>query len=79
MDLSDSQHLINTPDFNGLPNLERLIFHGCTRLYKIHPSIGALKRLTLLNLKDCKRLNSLPCEIDLESLEIFIFLVFQDL
>ena len=72
MDLSDSQHLINTPDFNGFPNLERLIFQGCTRLYKIHPSIGALKRLTLLNLKDCKRLHSLPHEINMESLEIFI-------
>nr|POE84507.1 tmv resistance protein n [Quercus suber] len=72
MDLSDSQHLINTPDFNGFPNLKRLIFQGCTRLYKIYPSIGALKRLTLLNLKDCKHLHSLPHEINIESLEIFI-------
>lgn len=72
MDLRDSQHLINTPDFNGFPNLERLIFQGSTRLYKIHPSIRALKWLTLLNLKDCKRLHSLPHEINMESLEIFI-------
>lgn len=72
MDLSDSQHLINTPNFNGFPNLKRLIFQDCKRLYKIHPSIGALKRLTLLNLKDCKRLHSLPHEINMESLEIFI-------
>jgi Leucine-rich repeat (LRR) protein len=72
MDLSYSQNLINTPDFIGFRNLERLIFQGCTRLYKIHPSVGALRRLTLLNLKDCKRLKSLPHKINLESLEIFI-------
>ena len=72
IDLSYSQSLINTPDFIGFQNLERLILQGCTRLYKIHPSIGTLKRLTLLNLKDCKRLKSLPHEINLKSLEIFI-------
>jgi Leucine-rich repeat (LRR) protein len=71
MDLSDSQNLIKTPNFTGLPNLERVIFQGCTRLYEVHPSVGVLKRLTLLNLKDCKYLNSLPPEINLESLEIF--------
>nr|POF21765.1 isoform 1 of protein suppressor of npr1-1, constitutive 1 [Quercus suber] len=72
MDLSDSQNLIKTPNFVGLPSLERLIFRGCTRLHDLHPSVGALKRLTLLNLKDCKSLNSLPLEIKMKSLEIFI-------
>ena len=72
IDLSYSQNLINTPDFNGLQHLEKLIFQGCERLYKIHPSIWALRRLTLLNLKDCKHLKSLPHAINMESLEIFI-------
>jgi Leucine-rich repeat (LRR) protein len=71
MDLSDSQNLIKTPNFTGLQNLERVIFQGCTRLYEVHPSVGVLKRLTLLNLKDCKCLDSLPREINLESLETF--------
>ena len=49
-----------------------LIFQGCTSLYELHPSVGALNKLTLLNLKDCKSLTGLPCEINLKSLEIFI-------
>ena len=72
MDLSYSQNLIKTPDFIGFPNLERVIFQGCTRLYNVQPSVVALRWLTLLNLKDCKHLKSLPYEINLESLEIFI-------
>jgi hypothetical protein len=68
MDLSESQNLIKTPDFTGLLNLERVIFQGCTRLNEVHPSIGVLKRLSLLRLQDCKCLNSLPPEINLESL-----------
>jgi Leucine-rich repeat (LRR) protein len=72
MDLSESQNLIKTPDFTGLPNLERVIFQGCTRLFEVHPSIGVLKWLTLLSLQDCKCLNSLPPKINLESLEVFI-------
>ncbi|XP_059453461.1 disease resistance protein RUN1-like [Corylus avellana] len=72
IDLRESQNLMKTPDFTGLPNLERVIFRGCTRLYEVHPSIGVHKRLTILNLQDCKYLNSLPPEINLESLKILI-------
>ena len=72
LDLSDSKVLVKTPNFIGCPNLERLIFQGCTSLYELHPSIGALNKLTFLNLKDCRSLTSLPCEINLKSLEIFI-------
>lgn len=72
MDLSDSQYIIKTPNFKGFPNIERLIFQGCTRLYVVHSSIGALKHLTLLNLKDCKSLNRFPHEINLESLGFLI-------
>nr|POF03358.1 disease resistance protein rpp4 [Quercus suber] len=52
IDLSDSQNLCQTPTFNGLPNIERLIFQGCTGLHALHPSVGSLERLILLNLKD---------------------------
>uniref|UniRef100_A0A2N9HQ95 Uncharacterized protein n=1 Tax=Fagus sylvatica TaxID=28930 RepID=A0A2N9HQ95_FAGSY len=72
IDLSYSQYLKETPNFIGFSKLERLIFQGCISLCELHPSVGALKRLTLLNLKECKRLNCLPPEINLESLEIFI-------
>ena len=41
-------------------------------MYELHPSVGALNKLTLLNLKDCRSLAGLPCEINLKCLEIFI-------
>ncbi|XP_075647663.1 TMV resistance protein N-like [Castanea sativa] len=72
LDLSDSKVLVKTPNFIGCPNLEMLIFQGCTSLYELHPSVGALNKLTLLNLKDCRSLTGLPCEINLKSLKKFI-------
>ncbi|XP_028103509.1 TMV resistance protein N-like [Camellia sinensis] len=41
-----------------------------TSLVNLHPSIGILRRLICLNLKDCKNLKSLPSDIQLESLEV---------
>ena len=49
----------------------KLIFRGCTRLSKIHASLGNLKQLIRLDLNDCKSLKSLPKKIGLEGLEIF--------
>ncbi|KAK9995001.1 hypothetical protein SO802_024704 [Lithocarpus litseifolius] len=70
--LNDSLNLIATPDFTGVPNLEKLIFNGCINLHEVHPSIMVLKRLTLLGLENCKRLRSLPGKFEMESLEILI-------
>ncbi|KAF5468037.1 hypothetical protein F2P56_012227 [Juglans regia] len=72
VDLSDSQYLVETPDFTNAPNLKRLILHGCTKLRNLHSSVGALKCLILLNLKGCTSLTSLPCNISWDSLEILI-------
>ena len=72
IDVSDSQNLCGTPNFSGMPNIERLIFQGCTGLHALHPSVGGLKRLVLLNLKDCKCLENLPHEINLKSLKVLI-------
>ncbi|XP_028077589.1 TMV resistance protein N-like, partial [Camellia sinensis] len=72
MNLSHSTYLTKSPDFTGVPNLERLILEGCIGLVNLHPSIVVVKRLIRLNLKDCKSLKSLPCGIQLESLEVFI-------
>ncbi|ONH89971.1 hypothetical protein PRUPE_8G027100 [Prunus persica] len=62
IDLSYSENLTRTPDFTGTQNLERLVFEGCTNLVKIHPSIASLKRLRVLNFKNCKSIKSLPSE-----------------
>ena len=70
MDLSDSQNLIKTPNFNGLQSLERLILRGCIRLYNLHPSVGSLKCLLELNL-DGTSIEELPLTIkDLTNLTL---------
>ncbi|KAJ4963156.1 hypothetical protein NE237_023095 [Protea cynaroides] len=73
LNLSHCRFLTSTPDFRGLPNLERLIFDGCTNLVEVHQSIGHLGKIVFLNLKDCKSLWNLPSSISkLKSLENFI-------
>ncbi|KAK0602127.1 hypothetical protein LWI29_030577 [Acer saccharum] len=61
--LSYSHNLIETPDFTRVPNLEMLDLEGCTRLHKVHDSIGLLQRLITLNLKGCKNLVSFPSNV----------------
>ncbi|EEF30442.1 leucine-rich repeat-containing protein, putative [Ricinus communis] len=60
MKLSHSKNLVKTPDFRGVPSLEKLVLEGCLELQEIDQSIGILERLALLNLKDCKKLSILP-------------------
>ncbi|XP_068343922.1 disease resistance protein RPV1-like [Pyrus communis] len=70
INLSYSRFLIKSPDFSQLPNLEELILEGCGNLSEIHPSIGHLKRLSLVNLTSCYRLISLPRDFyELKSVE----------
>ncbi|XP_075648613.1 TMV resistance protein N-like [Castanea sativa] len=75
INLEHSIDLIRTPDFTGVPRLERLCLRGCINLVEIHPSIGQLSKLTVLNLEFCKSLINLPSSMDsLRSLEILILL-----
>ncbi|XP_065625264.1 TMV resistance protein N isoform X2 [Quercus suber] len=70
--LKNSLKLIETHDFNEIPNLEKLVLEGCINLRSLHPSIGVHKKLTFLNLKGCKNLRSLPSKFEMEFLEILI-------
>ena len=70
--MNDSLNLIATPNFTGVPNLEKLVAKGCINLREVHPSIMAHKKLTLLNLEGCKNLNSLPRNFEMECLENLI-------
>ncbi|KAI5570746.1 hypothetical protein BDE02_11G049200 [Populus trichocarpa] len=63
LDLRHSLDLIRTPDFLGLPALEKLILEDCIRLVQIHESIGDLQRLLILNLRNCTSLIELPEEM----------------
>nr|XP_034930743.1 disease resistance protein RUN1-like [Populus alba] len=70
IDLSNSRFFAKTPNFSGLPSLERLILENCGSLAEIHQSVGKLKNLVFLNLKGCGRLEKLPESIfELKSLE----------
>ncbi|TQD95847.1 hypothetical protein C1H46_018589 [Malus baccata] len=60
LNLNHSVFLIKSPDFSQVPNLEELILENCWSLSEIHPSIGQLQKLSLVNLKACERLSSLP-------------------
>ncbi|XP_015169445.1 TMV resistance protein N-like isoform X1 [Solanum tuberosum] len=74
LNLSHSHSLFRTPDFSGLPMLEKLALKECVNLIEVHESIGTLDaRLIFLNIKNCKRLQKLPREIcKLKVLKTFI-------
>ncbi|KAK2993665.1 hypothetical protein RJ640_009480 [Escallonia rubra] len=73
LNLSYSRKLMETPDFSGFRNLERLILKGCQSLLGVSETIGFLERLALLNLEDCKNLRKLPKNISmLQLLETLI-------
>jgi len=51
-------------------NLERIYLEGCIKLEKLNPSIGLLRNLAILNLRNCKNFVSLSNTIlGLDSLE----------
>ncbi|KAJ1388933.1 Leucine-rich repeat domain superfamily [Sesbania bispinosa] len=59
MELSNSNHLVETPQFPWASKLERLDLTGCTNLLQVHPSIGLLTELAFLSLQNCSSLISL--------------------
>ncbi|PRQ55309.1 putative winged helix-turn-helix DNA-binding domain, leucine-rich repeat domain, L [Rosa chinensis] len=70
--LCHSRNIVETPDLTGVQNLESLDLEGCENLVRIHQSLGFLKKLIVLNLKDCKSLKSLPSRVETECLETLI-------
>ncbi|XP_042489731.1 TMV resistance protein N-like, partial [Macadamia integrifolia] len=75
LNLSGSWSLTYTPDFSGLPNLEKLILNHCRSLIGIHGSIKCLKKLVNLDLSMCENLKNLPSGISycskLETLNVW--------
>ncbi|XP_039172756.1 disease resistance protein RUN1-like [Eucalyptus grandis] len=49
-----------TPDLSAFKSLEIFLFEGCSNLEEIHPSIGDIKTLVSLNVRNCERLEELP-------------------
>ena len=56
------------PDL-GAPNLESLIINDCENLIEVHEAIGSLDKLKRWNLANCKKLQILPSNFRLKSLE----------
>ncbi|KAK9058869.1 hypothetical protein SSX86_023713 [Deinandra increscens subsp. villosa] len=69
LDLRYSKYLKRTPDFNGLPLLERLNLKACVLLEEIHPSIGFHKRLAYITMIGCSKVKMFPPIISMENLE----------
>ncbi|MFS7959105.1 putative TIR domain, P-loop containing nucleoside triphosphate hydrolase [Helianthus anomalus] len=73
LNLHSSRNLIKTPDFEGLPCLERLILENCESLEEIHPSIGYHKRLVYVNMRACRGLKRFPPIMHMKKLETLNF------
>ncbi|XP_031102698.1 disease resistance protein TAO1-like isoform X2 [Ipomoea triloba] len=60
LDLSASGSLLETPNFEKMPNLMNLNLSNCMKLKTIHPSIANLRKLVKLNLGGCSNLAKFP-------------------
>ncbi|RDX87100.1 putative disease resistance protein RPP1, partial [Mucuna pruriens] len=56
LDLSYSKNLIEISDLKGVPRLKKLYLKECVNIVRIDSSIGNLRELASLNLKNCKNL-----------------------
>ncbi|KAD2804055.1 hypothetical protein E3N88_37432 [Mikania micrantha] len=69
LDLSHSSFLKSTPDFSGVPCLERLILDDCKSLVQIDPSIGYHERLVYVSMEECSILKKFPSIMRMKKLE----------
>ena len=72
INLRACNNLTNLPDLSLAPNLERVDLSLCTSLLCVPSSIQYINKLLLFNLESCKNLKSLPRNIHLFSLQMFI-------
>ncbi|XP_029130730.1 TMV resistance protein N isoform X3 [Cajanus cajan] len=56
LDLNNSKNLTEMPDLRGAPRLKYLDLSGCIEIVRIDPSIGILRELVSLSLRNCKKL-----------------------
>ncbi|CAH1431589.1 unnamed protein product [Lactuca virosa] len=73
MELSGLEKLIMTPDFDGLPNLERFTLIWTSYLEEIHPSLGHLEKLVFLSIENCFSLKMCPPITQLKNLKTLEF------
>ncbi|KAL8258276.1 hypothetical protein R6Q59_030317, partial [Mikania micrantha] len=69
LDLRYSMFLERTPDFEGLPLLERLFLKACVELKEIHSSIGYLESLVFIDMEGCPKVRMFPPIMRMKKLE----------
>ncbi|GJY26950.1 Toll/interleukin-1 receptor domain-containing protein [Tanacetum coccineum] len=63
------KRLVSTPDFNGLPNLQKLELWNCGELEEIHLSLGNHRSLKYVYVSKCSKLRMFPTIVRMEQLE----------
>ncbi|KAK1436895.1 hypothetical protein QVD17_02679 [Tagetes erecta] len=69
LELIRMTELLRTPNFDGLPSLEKLILLECSKLKEIHPSLGNHTSLQYVSVSNCRRLRMFPTIIHMENLK----------
>ncbi|CAH1430635.1 unnamed protein product [Lactuca virosa] len=75
MELYELDNLIMTPNFDGIPYLERFKLWRCGKLEEIHSSFGRLDRLVCLSIGFCMGIKRFPSITRLKKLETLSFTV----
>ncbi|GJT18262.1 NB-ARC domains-containing protein [Tanacetum coccineum] len=63
-------NLTTTHVFSEITNLKELNLEGCVNLSTLHPFIGMLKKLVVLNLKNRTRVRSFLSKVEMDSLQV---------
>ncbi|ONI28794.1 LOW QUALITY PROTEIN: hypothetical protein PRUPE_1G161600 [Prunus persica] len=71
LNFTGSQFLTEIPDLSSSPNLRYLKANRCTSLVNVHPSVGHLDKLEILDFYDCHKLTKFPRKVASKSLIIF--------
>ncbi|CAH8276344.1 unnamed protein product [Arabidopsis lyrata] len=70
MNLSECENLTEIPDLSKATNLKRFYLNGCKSLVTLPSTIENLQNLLGLEMKGCTRLEVLPTDVNLSSLDI---------
>ena len=73
MELSDLTYLTRTPDFSGIPNLERFTLDDSEYLEEIDSSFGLLENLVFVSIEECPEIKIFPSINRLKNLEALSF------